>query len=219
MARTAAALEVGTYAYPGQPVIKWDHVLSSPAYRVCLKLIDGIYWAAFEGTASPLQWFLDFDAIMEDADGLGSVSQGFNIGLPALWPQLSKIIGQLPWISCGHSRGAAQCTLVTGHAILAGKPPLFRVCFGEPLSCDAPAAKIIGTVPSQSFCNEWNGHVDPIVQVPPPIVYARVKALTKLRGAPSKGNPWLDYPDHGCLHFMPDYASNVNAYFSQRLAA
>ena len=172
-----------------------------------------MWFAAHEGTASPLQWAEDFDAVMVDVPRLGSVSQGFEVGLEEAWGEIASIIGNSPWVSCGHSRGAAQATLMTGHGVCAGHPPLYRVVFGEPPSCDQEAAKIIGSVPSYSFCNEWAGDMDPIVLVPayiPPLFpYARVEKLTKLHAAPSPGNPWLDYPANGALHYMPDYQRNV----------
>jgi len=195
--------------------VTWDHVLETESYRICLKLINGVWRANFEGTDSTLQWIEDFDAIMEEVPGLGGVSQGFNIGLPDAWRQMAAIIGPLPWTAEGHSRGAAQCTLMTGHAILAGHPPRSRYVFGEPLSTDARAAKIIGTVPSLSFCRRWQGAEDPIVRKVADVLslvgYVRVKPLTYLDGPPSPGNPWLDYLDSGFLHWMPDYEQAASA--------
>src|SRR5208337_4475506 len=149
-----------------QPAVQWDHVLSSDSYRICLKLVDNVWLVAFEGTVGPLQWAEDFDAIMEDVPGIGSVSGGFNIGLEEAWANVRGILGSSPWVSCGHSRGAAQATLMTGYGIRAGHPPLYRVVFGEPRSCDATAAKLIETIPSLSFCNEWAGDFDPVTEVP-----------------------------------------------------
>jgi hypothetical protein len=182
-------------------------------------LINGVWRAAFEGTDSTLQWIEDFDAIMEEVPGFGGVSQGFNIGLPNAWRQMYEIIGQLPWVASGHSRGAAQCTLMTGHAILAGHPPRFRCVFGEPLSGDARAAKIIGTVPSFSFCRKWQGAEDPIVRKVADVLslagYVRVSPLIELDGAPSADNPWLDYPEHGALHYCPDYERTLGRYLNR----
>ena len=150
---------------------------------------------------------------MEDVPGIGRVSGGFNIGLEEAWANIRGILSSCPWVSCGHSRGAAQATLMTGYGIRSGHPPLYRVVFGEPKSCDEQAAKLIGTVRGFSFCNEWAGDIDPITGVPayifPLFPYIRVTPVTILNAEPSPTNPWLDYPDHAALHYMPDYQRNV----------
>lgn len=186
--------------------VQWDHVLSSDSYRICLKFVDNVWFVACEGTVGPLQWFEDFDAVMEDVPGIGSVSSGFNVGLPGVAEQLLQIVQRLPWVACGHSRGAAQATLLTGYGVRAGHPPLYRVVFGEPRSCDVTAAKLIGTVPSVSFCNQDGGIVDPVTLVPqylPPLFpYFRVAPITYLNCTPSADDPW---PMPVALHWQPLY--------------
>jgi Lipase (class 3) len=150
---------------------------------------------------------------MEDVPGIGRVSRGFNVGLEEAWGRLKQIVRQEPWVVCGHSRGAAQATLLAVYGAAAGQPPAYRIVFGEPPSCDAQAGGFLKSVRSVSFCNGWNGDHDPVVDVPayiPPLfTYQRVTPLTYLCGAPSANNPWINYPGPVCLHYMPDYQRNV----------
>jgi len=209
----AASLCTATYGYVGFPVVEWDREIVSPSYRVCLKLMDGVWFAAHEGTVSAFQWLEDLDVIKEAVSGIGEVSQGMNAGLDEAYAGLSSVIGGAPWVSTGHSRGAAQCTLTAARGARAGHPPLFRIAFGEPLSTCDGASRFVDTVPSFSFCNAWKGNRDPIVSIAEDVLsafdYTRVKQLTILDAAPSEQNPWLDYPDDGALHWMPDYERNV----------
>ena len=211
---TAASLCTATYGYAGFPVVQWDHEIASDSYRICLKRANGVWYAAHEGTFSVFQWLEDLDAIKENEWGIGEVNQGMNAGLDRAYVELSATIGGDPWVACGHSRGAAQCTLTAARGIHGGHPPLFRVAFGEPLSTCGDASRLVAEVPSFSFCNAWKGNRDPVVSIAEGLLsavgYTRVNQLTILDAAPSAQNPWLDYPDDGALHWMPDYERNVH---------
>ena len=98
--------------------------------------------------------------------GLGPVHPGFFAGLPELWTRLKPRSTQKPCIVAGHSLGAARASLFTGLMVLDGKPPVRRLCFGEPRPGFPQAASIIANVRSRSYCNANGRAHDLVTDVP-----------------------------------------------------
>ena len=165
------------------------------------------------GTEDDEQWLLNIEAWMDAVRGLGCVHKGFNDGLEDLWPKIEAKIGDAPFILTGHSRGAAQATILTGYALRSGKRPAFRVVFGEPLSGDGEFARRVAEVPSVSFCAIDGDEFDPVVSVPvdiPGILpYKRAAPVIGLHVSPSKTNPW---PMPLSLHWIVDYQSALESW-------
>ena len=91
---------------------------------------------------------------------------GFFAGLPELWTRLKPRLTQKPSIVAGHSLGAARASLFTGLMVLDGKPPVRRLCFGEPRPAFPQAAGIIANVRSRSYCNANGRAHDLVTDVP-----------------------------------------------------
>ena len=66
----------------------------------------------------------------------------------------------------GHSLGAARASLFTGLMVLDGKPPVRRLCFGEPRPGFPQAAGIIANVRSRSYRNANGRAHDLVTDVP-----------------------------------------------------
>lgn len=159
-----------------------------------LKHFAGFDAVVFRGTDDLADFLVDASALAKipvKYPALGPVHAGFyeglEVGLDELIPQLRQ-----PVVIGGHSLGAAHATLATGLLHLAGKDPVRRVVFGEPLSGFAQLASIVSRVPSASYCNSLSPipllH-DPVTDVPlylpPDELYLRAAPLTYVTQLPT----------------------------------
>jgi hypothetical protein len=130
--------------YQGQPA-QWDQLEVPP---------DGVAFGIKEypegialicrGSATLQDWLRNAEAIADPSahQGLGPVHPGFFAGLPELWTRLKPLM------------------------VLDGKPPVRRLCFGEPRPGFPQAAGIIANVRSRSYCNANGRAHDLVTDVP-----------------------------------------------------
>jgi Lipase (class 3) len=154
--------------YQGQPA-QWDQLEVPPdgvAFGI-KEFPEGIA-LIFRGSATLQDWLRNAEAIADPSahQGLGPVHPGFFAGLPELWTRLKPRLTQKPCIVAGHSLGAARASLFTGLMVLDGKPPVRRLCFGEPRPGFPQAAGIIANVRSRSYRNANGRAHDLVTDVP-----------------------------------------------------
>jgi hypothetical protein len=197
--KVVADLCRGIYAYPGDPPVAWEHLDLGDVDGVAWGLIrvDGVTIVVFRGSTTGLDWLLNFDCLanpFHHAD-IGPTSFGFLSGIENMLRELLAMLGaDERVIVAGHSRGAAQADILTGLLVLAGRPPIARVVFGEPRPGFAQLAGIVAGVPGRSYLNgDENGH-DRIHDVPfclpPTLLYVHPTEPVRISAPPSPNDPW-----------------------------
>ena len=141
------------------------HSYTVPLTAFCAAMLIALI---FRGSATLQDWLRNAEAIADPSahQGLGPVHPGFFAGLPELWTRLKPRLTQKPCIVAGHSLGAARASLFTGLMVLDGKPPVRRLCFGEPRPGFPQAAGIIANVRSRSYRNANGRAHDLVTDVP-----------------------------------------------------
>ena len=120
---------------------------------------DGIVNVAFRGSASLLDWWVDFSVFNHtsfDHETLGLVHAGFLADALAIVPALTAAIGDKPWMALGHSKGSGEATLVAALLSAAGKAPVGLTLFGCPKVTgpwNAALGSLLKDIPALSFRN------------------------------------------------------------------
>ena len=155
--------------YSPQANIQWD-VLELPVDGVAFGIKDfGTAKAIiFRGSVTAQDWLSDFEVFGDpfEHDGLGPVHPGFFRGLQELWHRLKPTLTTKPCIVAGHSLGAARASLFTGLMVLDDKPPVRRLCFGEPRPGFPKAGGIIAQARGRSYYNANGRAHDLVTDVP-----------------------------------------------------
>lgn len=155
----AATLTYGLYKYPDSPNIGWDFEDDGiDAAQICWATVrlGGLLWCVLRGSVTRSDWRHDFAALPDPFlhDQLGLIHPGFYAGLPDVRDKLLSLAKpNEPIAVTGHSLGAGRAALLGGLLALAGHPPAYRVCFGEPRSGLDKLAQILVTVPTHSLQN------------------------------------------------------------------
>jgi hypothetical protein len=186
-----AQLQLGIYQ---EVPVTWDYWTgdSAPVVFGAKLAADGVTDIVLRGSAIPIDWLKDFDALADpfQHNGLGPVHPGFLMGMEDIW-KLVQANTKAPRRVIGHSLGAARAAVLTGLMVLAGQPPIYRCVWGEPLSTFKQGADIIAKAPAKSYRNGSNKGHDPVTYVPLrfwPEEYQRASALTNICIQPSM--PW-----------------------------
>lgn len=164
--------------------------------------VDGICWAHkqradgceiyLRGSVTMEDWHRDFLALPNfqpfTHSALGPVHSGFLLGLHELWDEIKRKT-KGPWVVAGHSLGAGRAAILAGIMMSDGKPPLRRVCFGEPKAGFAKLAKLVSAIPAASYRNGDDKHHDLVTDVPftfPPLNYVHPCDLTHVCAPPDE---------------------------------
>ncbi len=124
---------------------------------------------AFRGSASTLDWINDGRAFPVEDPELGYCHAGFLSGVRRLMAE-TDIVGHIVslraagtpvWLT-GHSKGAAEATLLAGFLTAWGNPPAGLVTFGSPRAGSARLAKLLDPVPTWRYVSRG----DPVPKVP-----------------------------------------------------
>jgi Lipase (class 3) len=151
--RDIAALCLGIYPEHFSPAA-WDHFdPGSDLDGVCwgLKHVGDVSIVVLRGTVTLLDWLRDFQAWVEPFHhhGLGPIHAGFYSGMETVYRELPGIVQSRPLIICGHSAGAARAVLLSALLTLDGRPPIARICFGEPRAGFAQLRPILAPIKQQ----------------------------------------------------------------------
>jgi hypothetical protein len=172
----------------------WDQIeLPADGIAFGVKDLGPVIALIFRGTTSLNDFVHDGECVADplEHDGLGPVHPGFFEGLPELWMRLQNKLTTKPCVVAGHSLGAARASLFTGLMILAGHPPVRRLCFGEPRPGFPQSANIIAEVRARSFCN-GNGRAHDLVTDVPFTTwvedYVHATPLIPISAAPSEAD-------------------------------
>jgi Lipase (class 3) len=155
--------------YEEQQTIDWDQIELPPdGIAFGIKNFDAATAVVFRGSVTAIDWLRDSESIADplEHDGLGPVHPGFFQGLSELWDRLKPALASKHYIIAGHSLGAARASLFTGLMVLDKRPPVRRLCFGEPRPGFPQAATIIATARVRSFCNGNGRAHDLVTDVP-----------------------------------------------------
>ena len=214
--RVAADLCVGIYAYPGFPVVTWDHFDPGLDDGVCwaLKVVDGFKHVIFRGSSNLPDWLHDFDAWAMPIQHtvVGPVHPGAARGLDTVAGELCKIVSAGDWGVRGHSLGAMHASLTAAYMTVLLKPPADRIVFGEPKSGFKKACDLYRGFPGSSFCaGDTNGHdlVVNAVMTFWPEEYDRATPLVHTEVTPAPNDPWGLFR----YHHMPGYRDAIYKEF------
>jgi hypothetical protein len=199
--RDVAELCLGIYPEHTPPT--WDYFDdgSHPDDGVCwgVKHVDDVSIVVLRGTVTLGDWLRNFQAWIEPIhhDDLGPVHAGFYSGMRTVQRELKeKIAPSRPLIICGHSLGAARGAILSALLTLDSRPPIARICFGEPRAGFARLGEILAPIKQQrSYRNRNAKDHDVITDVPfswPPLfAYQHPTDLTDLTVAPMPHTPGI----------------------------
>jgi hypothetical protein len=194
-----AALCLGLY--PGNPPVAWDHFDDGVGSdRICwaVKHVDDdVSVVVLRGTVTPLDWLHDLAAWVDPTHhaDLGPVHAGFYSGMRTVQRELPGIVQSRPLIICGHSLGAARAVILSALLTVDNRPPIARICFGEPRAGFAQLGEILAPIKQQrSYRNRNANDHDLITDVPffwPPLfAYQHPTNLTDLIVTPGPHAQW-----------------------------
>lgn len=204
------------YAYPGDPVMAWDHVdtgIADDGIYWAAKHVDGVWYVITRGSVTFMDYERDVCAIALNDPELGMVHAGFMRGMRRVWDELVHLIGTAPWVATGHSLGAARCCLLTGLGVVNGRSPLRSVRFGEPRPGFRPFGDLIAKVPGASYrAIGQSGHdviTDLPAFLPPAYPYIHPLPLTDLQVQASDNDPWGVFR----FHHLQLYEAGLRAQY------
>ena len=162
----------------------------------------------FRGSATPLDFWRDFQGLMINDAELGGVEQGFITGLRDIEAHLETVIPTgKPAIIAGHSLGAARAVLFAGLWIEYNQPVHSIVTFGTPRPGSKSLQRILSGISIHSYCNGE----DPVCKVPFDIPllepYCEPAPFIMLNEPPVSNDPWG--PEIGWHHLSPNYINGI----------
>lgn len=212
----AAGLCMGLYAYRDQPVVEWAHFDAGLDDGVCwaLSTADDVDVIVLRGSETTPDWVHDFETWADELVGypsLGQVHHGFSVGLPKMWEEAKTMIGPKVIVT-GHSLGAGRACILAGMMAQDERPPLRRICFGEPRSGYRPLAHALATIAAGSYRNFGTGGHDVVTGVPfsiPGFPFEHPSALKDVCAPPDVGlvQSWKIF----AWHHMSLYAQALGA--------
>jgi hypothetical protein len=181
------------------PAYPWDDLLqpeSDDGIALGIRPIDGVRYFVFRGSVTPQDWFRDgiseFFHTLPGFEALGDVALGFSEGMPDLFRSKLEQLTEAPWVSVGHSLGAARAQLMAGMGAVAGVPPLRCVAFGPPRVGMGDFTKAVAEIPWALYRN----CSDPVAEVPTSPPFDRARDLIPLNAPGAPDDPWLMLRDH-----------------------
>ena len=164
--KSASSLALSLYGHPGGVAVTWTRRTDDPICWGIVK-VDGVWYLVFRGSVTRDDWLHDFEALAFWDDYLKAhVHPGFLDCVADVLAEAMGVIGDDPFVICGHSLGAARAAIAAAYAIVDGKPPLARIVWGEPRPGFADLAKILTAIPNYSFVNGGTGDYDRVTDVP-----------------------------------------------------
>lgn len=212
-----ADLCVGSYAYPGYPVIAWDESDDSfPGISYRIKRIDDVDVVVFEGSHDVIGWRKNFDAWAQAETYRGQTLElhpGFWSLLPDVWRQRIQKQVRSRVIITGHSRGAAQAVDLACIAIDDGLIPEALIGFGEPKSGYKSQADHLAVIPRQRVYRNGDAtHHDQITDVAytlPLMPYQHRVPLTVVTAPPPENDAWGMFAWHHCWLYAEALAKDL----------
>jgi Lipase (class 3) len=193
-----------------------DHGLDDGVY-FGLKKLDDCDVIVFRGSITPLDWWRDLRANPVEVHGIGTVHDGFHIGLDKMWAEVQPMLTQ-PVLVTGHSLGAARADILTAIMVAANKPPIRRVVFGEPRPGLEDLAEKIRQVDGPTYRNSVSWGHDRVCDVPLRLYgkldFVHPKVMTDVSAAPS-GDLMQKY-EMFSLHHIQLYQQAVAAKFKMK---
>jgi hypothetical protein len=197
--RDVAELCLGIY--PGHPSTTWDHFDDgSDPDGVCwgVKHVDDVSIVVLRGTVGLGDWVRDFQAWVEPIhhDDLGPVHAGFYSGMRTVQREIEAKVPSGRFIICGHSLGAARAAILSALLTQDGRPPIARICFGEPQAGFARLGEILAPIRQQRSYRNRNATDHDVItdlpfSLPPLFAYQHPTGLTDLTVVPMPHTPWI----------------------------
>jgi hypothetical protein len=178
----------------------WDHFddgSDGDGVRWGVKRLEDVSVVVLCGTVTLIDWIRNFQAWVEPTHhaDLGPVHAGFYSGMRSVEREIAKKVPSGPLIICGHSLGAARGVILSALLALSDRPPIARVCFGEPRAGFAQLRDILAPIKQQrSYRNHNATDHDEITDLPlslPLFPSQHPTDLTDLSVSPMPNTLWV----------------------------
>ncbi len=170
--------------------------------HVAATIRDGVFYPAFRGSATRLDWYSDFGAIatpgIYGSADLGRVHPMFFADACAILPLVLAAAGALPIWPIGHSKGGGDAELLAALLVCLAPGRLAGyTSFGKPRTAALGNVRLAALLGDAAGADYRHNH-DPVPLVPGGFVHVRPTTPIGVRHWLADLNPFDD-------HFMAAY--------------